>query len=194
MTTLSSYRSHVVKEHPSGHISVTRPQKVICYLQFQKLKKAKCLYFIDFWPWDWDMITLSPSRSHIVKDNHIIWQNGNISVHRQKIKKIKAFLQLSKLKKSRCPFFTFCLGAEIWPIWIFIGSTRLSFSPRIWGSNPQEIFKSDREYMSKSWKHTMNIWIWRWGGMVQQYQIVTARNWADGGRIQCTSPTCRQHC
>ena len=37
-------------------------------------------------------------------------------------------------------------------LWDWKAHTRLSFSPRFWGSNPQEMFKSHRKFVTKSWK------------------------------------------
>ena len=88
------------EKHQNGHISTIWPPnenlRALSFLQLSKLKKIKCPHFLDLWPLGWDIAIYSFSWFGSKLTILIKWQNGNISAHRPKIKKIKAlsFLQL----------------------------------------------------------------------------------------------------
>ena len=89
----------------NGHISVPRPKKVICFSNFQNWWKLNAFTWLIF-NLGTEINPFCHPRSHIVKDNYIIWQSGHFSFQRPTIKEIDAlcFLQISKLKKAWCFF------------------------------------------------------------------------------------------
>ena len=86
--------------------------------QLLKLETAKCLYFFDLWLWSWDMALFWYLFLLVDESLDWRWQKRHISVPEPSIKKLKAlcFLQLLKLDKAKCLYFS-----HIWPRYRDIG-------------------------------------------------------------------------
>ena len=109
--------------HISSHEPKNKKVRALCFIQFLKFKKAKCLHFCHFWLLAWDIAIFWIWWELLVNGLNQDWESSNISAPEPKFIKVRTlcFLELLKLKKAKCLYFChfWVLGWDIAIFWIW---------------------------------------------------------------------------